>query len=163
VVIQAPTKGGIWKPEVLDGVFTIHERMLYDLRVDHVQSLASLVPNPTAAYLQSLSPATILTSPDRTRIAKQVSTLHGDRRTTVIWLSASFGLLVIVFQWGLGDSLFSFQALGALEAYTPVMLFSVLFGLSTDYQVFLLTRVREQVHLGKANEEAIAVGLEQTA
>jgi RND superfamily putative drug exporter len=81
----------------------------------------------------------------------------------LISLLASFGLLVIVFQWGIGDSIFSFQALGALEAYTPVMLFSVLFGLSTDYQVFLLTRVREQVHLGKSNDESIAIGLEQTA
>jgi RND superfamily putative drug exporter len=43
------------------------------------------------------------------------------------------------------------------------LLFSVLFGLSTDYQVFLLTRVREQVRLGKSNDEAIAAGLEQTA
>ncbi len=80
-----------------------------------------------------------------------------------ISLLASFGALVIVFQWGFGDSLLSFHSLGALEAYTPVMLFSVLFGLSTDYQVFLLTRVREQVRLGKSNEEAIAAGLEQTA
>jgi RND superfamily putative drug exporter len=81
----------------------------------------------------------------------------------IISLVASFGLLVLVFQWGVGDSLFSFQSLGALQAYTPVLLFSVLFGLSTDYQVFLLSRVREQIHLGKSNDESIAVGLEQTA
>ena len=81
----------------------------------------------------------------------------------VISLLASFGALVIVFQWGIGDSLLGFHSLGALEGYTPVMLFSVLFGLSTDYQVFLLTRVREQVRQGKSNEDAIAAGLEQTA
>ena len=253
IVVQAPTDGGIWTPNVLNGIFILHERMRYDPRVDHVQSLATLIPNPSSAYMQSLSPATILTSPDRTRIAKQVATLHGHQRTTVLivypkdgptadstqallldlrhhatqWapglagmnvliggepaehydfiqtvysefpillvlsllvtfvvlmlffhslilplvaivmnlisLAASFGVLVIVFQWGIGDNLFSFHSLGALEAYTPVLLFSVLFGLSTDYQVFLLTRVREQVHLGKSNDEAIAAGLEQTA
>jgi RND superfamily putative drug exporter len=81
----------------------------------------------------------------------------------LISLAVAFGALVIVFQWGFGDNVLSFHSLGALEAYTPVMLFSVLFGLSTDYQVFLLTRVREQVRLGKSNEEAIAAGLEQTA
>ena len=253
IVVQAPTDGGIWKPNVLDGVLALHERMLHDPRVDHVQSLATIVPNPSRSFMESLSPATIETSPDRTRIAKEVASLHGDQRTTVIivypkdgatahstqsllldlrhhakqWapglagmsvliggepaehydfikvvysefpillvlslvvtffvlmlffhslilpllaivlngisLLASFGALVLVFQWGYGDSLLSFHSLGALEAYTPVMLFSVLFGLSTDYQVFLLTRVREQVRLGKSNEEAIAAGLEQTA
>jgi putative drug exporter of the RND superfamily len=253
IVVQAPTDGGIWTPKVLDGILALHERMKHDPRVDHVQSLATIVPNPSKQFMEGLSPATILTSPDRTRIAKQVATLHGDQRTTVIivysktgptthatqslmlglrdhakqWapglagmnvlvggepaehydfirvvysefpillvlsllitfvvlmlffhslilplvaiamnaisLIASFGALVIVFQWGFGDNLFSFHSLGALEAYTPVMLFSVLFGLSTDYQVFLLTRVREQVRLGKSNEEAIAAGLEQTA
>ena len=67
----------------------------------------------------------------------------------IISLVVSLGLLVVVFQWGIGDNLLGFHSLGALEAYTPVLLFSVLFGLSTDYQVFLLTRVREQVRLGK--------------
>jgi RND superfamily putative drug exporter len=81
----------------------------------------------------------------------------------IISLLAAFGALVIVFQWGFGDNLLSFNSLGALEGYTPVMLFSVLFGLSTDYQVFLLTRVREQIRLGKSNDDAIAIGLEQTA
>src|SRR5207244_7559611 len=82
---------------------------------------------------------------------------------SVILLLACFGALVIVFQWGIGASLLGFHWLGALEGYAPVMLFSVLFGLSTDYQVFLLTRVREQVRQGKSNEAAIAAGLEQTA
>jgi RND superfamily putative drug exporter len=81
----------------------------------------------------------------------------------LVSLLASFGALVLVFQWGIGDRLLDFDALGALQGFTPVMLFSVLFGLSTDYQVFLLTRVREHIRQGKSNEEAIAAGLEQTA
>ena len=91
VVVQAPTKGGIWTPKVLDGILAIHERMKHDPRVDHVQSLATLVPNPSKEYMEGLSPATILTSPDRTRIAKEVSTLHGEQRTTVIIVYSKTG------------------------------------------------------------------------
>ena len=49
-----------------------------------MQSLATLVPNPSKEYMASLSPATIETSPDRTRIAKRLSTLEGRQRTTVL-------------------------------------------------------------------------------
>src|SRR5207247_1103983 len=84
VVVQAPTKGGIWNPKVLTGVLALHERLKHDPRIDHVQSLATIIPNPTPSFMQSLSPATIETSPDRTRIAKRLATLHGEQRTTVI-------------------------------------------------------------------------------
>ena len=78
-------------------------------------------------------------------------------------LFAAYGALVLVFQWGVGDSLLGFESLGAIQGYTPVLLFSVLFGLSTDYQVFLLTRVREHLLRGASYEEAVALGVEQTA
>ena len=81
----------------------------------------------------------------------------------LISLLVAYGALVMVFQWGIGDQLLGFEALGSVGGYTPVILFSVLFGLSTDYQVFLLTRVREQMRRGLSNDEAIAAGLEQTA
>jgi RND superfamily putative drug exporter len=78
-------------------------------------------------------------------------------------LLAAYGALVIVFQWGIGDAVLGFDSLGAIQGYTPVLLFSVLFGLSTDYQVFLLTRVREHLLRGASHEEAVARGVEQTA
>jgi RND superfamily putative drug exporter len=71
--------------------------------------------------------------------------------------------LVLVFQFGIGDALLGFHSLGALLSYTPVLLFSILFGLSTDYEVFLLTRVREYVRQGYSNEESVALGLDHTA
>jgi putative drug exporter of the RND superfamily len=78
-------------------------------------------------------------------------------------LLASLGILVVVFQWGVGDSLLGFRALGAILSYTPVLLFAILFGLSTDYEVFVLTRIREYVSQGYANEDAVALGVERTA
>src|SRR5205823_10454584 len=84
VVVQAPTEGGIWNPKVLTGVLALHERLKHDPRVDHVQSLATIIPTPTPSFMPSLSPATIETSPDRTRIAKRLATLHREQRPTVI-------------------------------------------------------------------------------
>ena len=80
-----------------------------------------------------------------------------------ISMVAAYGVLVLVFQLGVGDSLLGFESMGAILGYTPVLLFSVLFGLSTDYEVFLLTRVREHLLRGASHEEAVARGVEQTA
>jgi putative drug exporter of the RND superfamily len=77
-------------------------------------------------------------------------------------LSVAFGVLVIVFQWGLGNSLLDFATPGALEQTQPVLLFAIVFGLSTDYGVFLLTRIKEMHDAGASNREAVAAGLERT-
>ena len=253
IVVHSPERGGLWDPKVLVGVLQLHERLKADPRVARVRSLMSMIPNPSPGWAQSLSPATIETSPDRTRIARRLSALKGDGATTVIlafphsdetsdetqqllldvrrhahdWapglasmqvlvggaaaqhhdflavvydqfpillllsllvtfvvlmlffhsvilpllaivlnflsLIAAYGVLVLVFQWGIGDAVLGFDSLGAVQGYTPVLLFSVLFALSTDYQVFLLTRVREHVLRGESYDEAVARGLEQTA
>ncbi|WP_433788748.1 MMPL family transporter [Actinoplanes sp. CA-252034] len=65
-------------------------------------------------------------------------------------LLAALGALVVVFQWGAGDALLGFQSWGAIDVTTPVLLFVFLFGLSMDYQVFLLARITEDrdVHAG---------------
>jgi RND superfamily putative drug exporter len=81
----------------------------------------------------------------------------------LISIVASYGLLVLVFQFGVGDSLIRLDSIGAILSYTPVLLFAILFGLSTDYEVFLLSRVREAHLHGASNEEAVAIGLERTA
>ena len=80
----------------------------------------------------------------------------------LLTLSAAFGLLVLIFQDGHGEGLLGFTSQGALESSQPVLLFAVAFGLSTDYGVFLLTRIKEAHDDGASNEEAVALGLERT-
>jgi RND superfamily putative drug exporter len=77
-------------------------------------------------------------------------------------LSATFGILVLVFQDGRLENLLCYTSQGALEATQPVFLFAVAFGLSTDYGVFLLARIKEARDRGLTNDEAVAVGLERT-
>jgi RND superfamily putative drug exporter len=263
IVVEAGTEGGIWQPEILEGVYDLQEHLKADPRVARVQSLASLIPNPSRDWMVSLSPATIGSNNDRLRIAKRVvnidnedtpeSTIDGDGTTTVIIaypvhedtddetialmkdlranaetyapglatarvlvggsvaqhydfdrvvydqfplllgfsllvtfvilmlffhslilpikaillnivsIVAAYGVLVIVFQFGVGDNLIGLTSIGAILSYTPVLLFSIVFGLSTDYEVFLLTRVREYYMQGNTNEESVAHGLEKTA
>src|SRR6185295_3179902 len=59
-------------------------------------------------------------------------------------VGAAYGLLVLVFQKGVGNELLGFQQVDTIEAWVPLFLFSVLFGLSMDYQVFLLSRIKER-------------------
>jgi RND superfamily putative drug exporter len=77
-------------------------------------------------------------------------------------ISAAFGLLVFVFQDGRLEGLLGYVSQGALESSQPVVLFAVAFGLSTDYGVFLLSRIKEARDAGVPNREAVAVGLERT-
>ena len=59
-------------------------------------------------------------------------------------VGAAYGLLVLVFQHGFAGGLFGFEQVDTIEAWVPLFLFSVLFGLSMDYQVFLLSRIKER-------------------
>jgi RND superfamily putative drug exporter len=108
----------------------------------------------------------------------------------LIGIAASYGFLVMVFEWGILDDLMGFEHLGRLTMFPPVILFSILFGLSTDYEVFLLSRVKEIYErdkhkldqeyerrfgkdfphdaaynrkLDEFNEHSVAEGLERTA
>jgi uncharacterized membrane protein YdfJ with MMPL/SSD domain len=78
-------------------------------------------------------------------------------------VGAAYGLLVLVFQEGIGNELLGFQQVDHIEAWVPLFLFSVLFGLSMDYQVFLLSRIRERFSLTNDNREAIRFGVVSTA
>ena len=80
----------------------------------------------------------------------------------LLTLSAAFGLLVLIFQDGRLESLLAYDSQGALESTQPILLFCVAFGLSTDYGVFLLTRITEARDGGLDDREAVAVGLERT-
>ncbi|MBA2637773.1 MAG: MMPL family transporter [Solirubrobacterales bacterium] len=80
----------------------------------------------------------------------------------LLTLSATFGLLVLVFQDGRLEGLLAYESQGALEATQPLVLLAVAFALSTDYGVFLLTRIKEAHDAGASNEEAVALGLQRT-
>ncbi|HEY1238678.1 MAG TPA: MMPL family transporter [Solirubrobacterales bacterium] len=77
-------------------------------------------------------------------------------------LSAVFGIMVFVFQDGRLEGLLDYRGQGALEQTMPILLFAVVFGLSTDYGVFLLSRIKEAHDSGIPSSEAVAVGLERT-
>jgi RND superfamily putative drug exporter len=78
-------------------------------------------------------------------------------------VGAAYGILVAVFQWGWGDSLLGVGREGPIEAWIPMMLFAVIFGLSMDYEVFLLSRIREEYDRTHDNGTAVANGLAVTA
>jgi uncharacterized membrane protein YdfJ with MMPL/SSD domain len=80
----------------------------------------------------------------------------------LLTLSATFGLLVLIFQDGHLQSVLRFTSQGALEETQPILLAAVAFALSTDYGVFLLTRIKELHDGGASTTEAVAGGLERT-
>ena len=80
----------------------------------------------------------------------------------ILTLSAAFGLLVLIFQDGGLEGVLDYESLGALDLTQPVVLFAVAFGLSTDYGVFLLGRIKEARDNGASDREAVAIGLERT-
>ena len=77
-------------------------------------------------------------------------------------VGAAYGLLVLVTQEGVGAGLFGFQQVESIEAWLPIFLFAVLFGLSMDYHVFLLSRIRERYDQTRANTDAVVFGVRST-
>jgi uncharacterized membrane protein YdfJ with MMPL/SSD domain len=77
-------------------------------------------------------------------------------------VAAAYGALVIVFKWGLGDNLWGLYQFPQVEAWIPIFLFAMLFGLSMDYEVFLVSRMREEWDETHDNERAVVLGLERT-
>jgi RND superfamily putative drug exporter len=78
-------------------------------------------------------------------------------------VGAAYGALVSVFQWGWGNGLIGLGKEGPIDAWVPMMLFAVIFGLSMDYEVFLLSRIREDYDRSHDNASAVANGLAATA
>jgi uncharacterized membrane protein YdfJ with MMPL/SSD domain len=78
-------------------------------------------------------------------------------------VGAAYGALILVFQKGVGNELFGFQQVDFIEAWVPLFLFAVLFGLSMDYTVFLLSRIRERYVQTGDNDFAVAHGIGSTA
>jgi RND superfamily putative drug exporter len=78
-------------------------------------------------------------------------------------VGAAYGLLVLVFEHGVGAGLLGFNHVDTVEAWVPLFLFSVLFGLSMDYQVFLLSRIKERYDETGDTTDAVSFGVSSTA
>jgi RND superfamily putative drug exporter len=77
-------------------------------------------------------------------------------------VGAAYGLLVVVFKWGVGNDVLGLYQFPQIEAWIPIFLFAMLFGLSMDYEVFLVTRMREAWDETHDNVRAVGLGLERT-
>jgi RND superfamily putative drug exporter len=81
----------------------------------------------------------------------------------ILSVAAALGIVTWVFQDGHLESLLGFDSTGAITAWFPLMLFVILFGLSMDYHVFILSRIREAVDRGESTEDAVSHGIKSTA
>jgi uncharacterized membrane protein YdfJ with MMPL/SSD domain len=138
--------------ELPDGVavtgFTAHFIDLQDSLVEHLPLVLALVAAVTFVVLFLMTGSMVLP------IMQLVMNTLG--------LSAVFGILVLIFQDGRLEGVLDYTGQGALESTMPLLLFAVVFGLSTDYGVFLLSRVKEARDGGATDSEAVAIGLERT-
>jgi uncharacterized membrane protein YdfJ with MMPL/SSD domain len=78
-------------------------------------------------------------------------------------VGSAYGILTLVFQDGHGEKLLGFESVGGIAPWLPLFLFVILFGLSMDYHVFVLSRIREAVDRGMATDKAVAHGIKSTA
>jgi RND superfamily putative drug exporter len=78
-------------------------------------------------------------------------------------VAAAYGVLVLVFQHGFGKGLLGFSSTAGIDPVVPLLLFVILFGLSMDYHVFIISRIRETFDRGANTDEAIAHGIKSTA
>jgi RND superfamily putative drug exporter len=78
-------------------------------------------------------------------------------------VGAAYGVLVAIFQYGWGENLLNFESNGGIAFWLPIFMFVILFGLSMDYHVFILSRIREAFDRGLKTEEAVAHGIKTTA
>lgn len=167
--------GGYWRIDVVpeqDGLSPSTKRLVEDIRgspapfavqvtggtaafLDQQSSLADSLP--LALFLLASSTLVILFLMTGSVVLPIKALIMN-----LLTLSAAFGLLVLIFQDGRLESLLAFEAQGALESTQPILLFAVAFGLSTDYGVFLLTRIKEARDEGASDREAVAIGLERT-
>ena len=127
---------------------TAHFVDLQDSLVDHLPLVLAIVAAATIIALFLMTGSIVLP------IKQLVMNALG--------LSAVFGILVMIFQDGRFESLLGYTSQGALEPTQLLLLFAVSFGLSTDYGVFLLSRIKEARDSGASDSEAVAIGLERT-
>jgi putative drug exporter of the RND superfamily len=124
--------------------------------VDYVHFLSA--PAPYVVGLVLVLTLILLTIVFRSVVISATAVL-----LNLLSVGAAYGLLVLVFQHGVGAGLFGFAQYDTIEAWVPLFLFSVLFGLSMDYQVFLLSRIRERYLETNDTKDAVAWGVASTA
>ena len=127
---------------------TAHYVDLQQSLVDHLPLVLAFVIVATFAVLFLMTGSVILP-------LKQIL-------MNALGLSATFGILVLIFQDGRFEDFLGYQSQGGLESTQPLLLFAVAFGLSTDYGVFLLSRIKEARGGGYDDRQSVAVGLERT-
>jgi uncharacterized membrane protein YdfJ with MMPL/SSD domain len=81
----------------------------------------------------------------------------------LISIAAAYGVMVLVFQHGVGKGILGFESTAGIDAFLPIFMFVILFGLSMDYHVFILSRIREAYDRGMSTEEAVTHGIKTTA
>lgn len=134
--------------DVLVAGFTANFVDLQSSLVDHLPLVLAVVAAVTFLVLFLMTGSIVLP------LKQLVMNLLG--------LSAVFGILVLIFQDGRFEGLLGHDSQGGLESTQPLLLFAVAFGLSTDYGVFLLSRIKEARDAGASNSESVATGLERT-
>lgn len=170
-----PSGPGLWRLDVVPrdtALASSSERLVDDIRdvptelrvlaggesaafVDQRQSLGSTLPLGIAVLV--LTTLVLLFAMTGSLALPLKSLLMN-----LLTLSATFGILVLVFQDGRLEGVLDYTSQGALEMTQPILLAAVAFALSTDYGVFLLTRIKELHDSGLSNTEAVAAGLQQT-
>jgi uncharacterized membrane protein YdfJ with MMPL/SSD domain len=78
-------------------------------------------------------------------------------------IAAAYGVMVLVFQHGWGKGILGFESTAGIDAFLPIFMFVILFGLSMDYHVFIISRIREAYDRGRSTDEAISYGIKTTA
>jgi uncharacterized membrane protein YdfJ with MMPL/SSD domain len=78
-------------------------------------------------------------------------------------IGAAYGVMVLVFQHGVGKGILGFESTAGIDSFLPIFMFVILFGLSMDYHVFILSRVREARDRGLSTDDAVAHGIRTTA
>jgi uncharacterized membrane protein YdfJ with MMPL/SSD domain len=124
--------------------------------VDYIDAMNAWLP-PVFAFVLGLS-FILLTIAFRSIVVAATS-----MALNLLSVGAAYGLVVLVFLHGIGSGLFGFQRVDAIDAWVPLFLFSVLFGLSMDYQVFLLSRIKERYDVSGSTREAVEWGVSSTA
>jgi uncharacterized membrane protein YdfJ with MMPL/SSD domain len=124
--------------------------------VDYIDAMNSWLP-PVFAFVLGLS-FILLTIAFRSIVVAATS-----MALNLLSVGAAYGLVVLVFLHGVGSGLLGFQRVDAIDAWVPLFLFSVLFGLSMDYQVFLLSRIKERYDVSGSTREAVEWGVSSTA
>ncbi len=175
VTPEPAPRGDFWRIDVIGDAGLLDERsrsLVRDVRTvdapfdvlvggftaNFVDQQASLVAHLPAALALLCATTLVLLFLMTGSVVLPVKTLL----MNLLTVSAAFGVLVLVFQDGRFEGLLGYTSQGALESSQPILLFAVAFGLSTDYGVFLLTRIKEARDAGLADDEAVAVGLERT-